>query len=145
MPTVDELVALAREVLEQAAEVELAVLFGSWARGEAHQASDFDLGVLWRGTPPTLAAELALQARLEEALGRDVDVVDIAAATPALRWRIVRDGVLIAAVDPAGWSRLRIGIAIEHDDLRYTQQRALERQRRRLMAAAVSPARDDAD
>lgn len=137
MPTVDDIVALARGVFDAEPAIELAVLFGSWARDEAHDGSDVDLAVAWRGALPPLRSELALQGRLEDALGRDVDLVDIATATPALRWRIVRDGVLLMTRTPALWTRLRIAIAIEHDDFRDTERRALEHQRRRLLSGGT--------
>jgi predicted nucleotidyltransferase len=92
MPLRDEIVALAREVLERHHEIELAVLFGSWARDDAHAHSDVDLAIAWRREAPPLGRELALQAELERALGRDVDLVGASSATgfwcsPATRRR----------------------------------------------------------
>lgn len=116
--------------------MELAVLFGSFARETAHDGSDVDIAVVYRGSRPALRDESSLQGRLEAALGQDVDLVPVDQATSATRWRIARDGVVVVARDPASWVRLRIRFAIEHDDLSYTYARALALQQRRLAAGA---------
>lgn len=63
-------------------------LFGSRAVGEAHAASDFDLGALFTA-PLDVWELLGLQARLAEAVGADVDLVDAAAASPFLALDVV--------------------------------------------------------
>ena len=133
----DEIASAARDVLEHIPEVEVAVLFGSWARSTPHARSDVDIGVVWRGAAPPLFRELAVQGELERATGREVDLVDITSAPPPLRWRIARDGTLLLARDPGSWTRLRVEIAIEHDDLRETTERALALQQRRLLAGGT--------
>lgn len=68
-----------KEVLRQAPEVRLAVLFGSAATQRLRRGSDVDLGLsLTKGAhvPP------ALSARLERAAGRPVDVVLLDDAPP---------------------------------------------------------------
>lgn len=128
-----DLLAPLRAVIERESAIELAVLFGSMARRTSRPDSDVDIAVLWRGEPPTLAEELALQQRVERSLGREVDIVAIDRAPPPLRWRIARDGELLCAIDPSAWTRLRIAIAIEHDELAETFGKALALQRRLLL------------
>jgi predicted nucleotidyltransferase len=137
VPQLDELLAQARAVLERSPEIDLAVLFGSFARATARPDSDVDIAVVWGSPAPKLARELALQAELERAVGRAVDLVSIANATTPLRWRIVRDGLPICMRDANAWKRLRVAIAIEHDDFRETFERALARQRARLIAGGT--------
>ena len=63
-------------------------LFGSRAGGDAHAASDFDLGALFTA-PLDVWQLLGLQARLAKAVGADVDLVDAAAASPFLALDVV--------------------------------------------------------
>lgn len=71
-----------------------AALFGSSVRGEAHEQSDLDLLVEF---PPdqSLLDLAALKLRLEEVLGRPVDVLTNDAVHPRLRPYIERDQVPI--------------------------------------------------
>ena len=77
--------------------ISVGILFGSHARGEAHDRSDIDVAVVFEDTDPGdaghLDARLALGADLALALGTDdIDVVDIQSASPSLVRAIVRDG-----------------------------------------------------
>jgi predicted nucleotidyltransferase len=74
-----------------------AWLFGSVARGDAHEGSDIDVAVLFDRTPASTYATpaLELQAELPIALGRDVDVVCMNTAPPDLRIRVLREGHLL--------------------------------------------------
>lgn len=74
-------------------DVELAVAFGSLARGDGEAGSDLDLG-LRLGTD-TGAARRALEARLGRAAQRAVDLVFLDDAPPLLRFEIARDGIVL--------------------------------------------------
>ena len=76
-------------------------LFGSMARGTARAASDLDLGVLYLEPPAsTLEAQpYDLEAALERALGRRVEIVVLNGAPVDLRIRVLRDGRLIVDRD----------------------------------------------
>lgn len=80
---------LARAAAEEEGALRLFVLFGSRARGDAHERSDWDFGFL---AGPTFDVAM-LQSRLIEALGTEaVDLVDLANASGLLRFRAARDG-----------------------------------------------------
>jgi predicted nucleotidyltransferase len=67
----------------------LLVLFGSRARGDAREQSDWDLGYL---AGPGMDAD-ALLLDVVNALGTDrVDLVDLARAGGQIRFRAARDG-----------------------------------------------------
>ncbi|HET6997736.1 MAG TPA: nucleotidyltransferase domain-containing protein [Solirubrobacterales bacterium] len=66
------LLAELREALRTEPRVRLAILAGSLARGDDHALSDVDLVVDLRDENPL--ARLRLAVRLEEKLGREVDV-----------------------------------------------------------------------
>lgn len=75
-------------------DVELAVVFGSVARGDAGPASDVDLAVRGDVDRLTLGAEISL------AVGREVDVVDLDTPDIVLLSEIVRDGRCVAERSP---------------------------------------------
>lgn len=115
---------LAPDAIERAAsELErrfgLAALwvFGSVARGEEHEGSDLDLAALFRRRPS--ATEL-LDARAELALelGRDVDLVDLASASPILAMQVARHGRLVRDVAPERRVAFLTALPGRYDDVR---------------------------
>jgi predicted nucleotidyltransferase len=87
----DEVRRIIREVLGEAKVT--VYLFGSWARGDATSVSDIDLAIEPHDPlpPGTLAR---LRERLEDSrVPYRVEVVDLTEADPALRRRIVAEGV----------------------------------------------------
>jgi uncharacterized protein len=79
-----------RSALAGRADVRVAVLFGSQARGTAREDSDVDVAV---DAPE--ADLLALGATLAAAVGREVDVVALEDATIPLLEHLVRDGAVV--------------------------------------------------
>ncbi len=87
-------------------EVRLAVLFGSTATGENTPVSDVDLLVVRR--EPDWRSHAALRTRLRGALGRPVDLIELAQAEqlPALLADVLREGRVL--IDRDGlWEGLR--------------------------------------
>lgn len=78
-----------------------AYLYGSTARGEAGPASDLDIAVLLRETPPATLDGLAfdLGGEIERAVGRPVDILVLNRASPDLVHRVLRDGILVHESD----------------------------------------------
>ena len=74
-----------------------AYLFGSLARNEAGEQSDVDVAVLFDKPPPnTLIGPVSrLQAELEQAARKPVDLVALNQAPPDLVHRVLRDSVLL--------------------------------------------------
>jgi uncharacterized protein len=79
-----------RLALAGRADVRVAVLFGSQARGSARVDSDVDVAVDAPGVDV-----LALGATLACALGREVDVVTLEDAPISLVEHLVRDGIVV--------------------------------------------------
>ncbi len=94
-----------RETLAAEPAVQLAVLFGSTARGRSSARSDVDLAL--RLVPETTQARRAVVATAGRAARRDVDIVDIDTAPPLLRFQIARDGVLLVEREPRLWTRFK--------------------------------------
>jgi len=83
--------------------VVLAYLFGSYARGQAGPLSDVDVAVLLADGP---SSAHCFEMRLEIIGGLmgilhfdDVDVLILNQAPPALRYRVLRDGLLLFCGD----------------------------------------------
>jgi len=79
-------------------------VFGSSAEGTTHRASDVDVAVL---APRRLTSHdrFELQERLASRLGHDVDLVDLAAATPVLAIQVVAHGRVLYDGDRAARER----------------------------------------
>jgi predicted nucleotidyltransferase len=82
--------ATLRDALSGRADIHLAVLFGSRARGKARPDSDIDLAVQGEGID-----RLALARDLSLATGHEVDVVDLTTAGYPLLNAILRDAVFV--------------------------------------------------
>jgi len=73
------------------------MLFGSRARGDAHDASDWDFGYLAAGD----IDHVGLLASVVITVASDrVDLVDLARASGLLRYRAARDGVVVFEARP---------------------------------------------
>jgi uncharacterized protein len=70
-------------------------LFGSVARGEEHKDSDVDILVELR-RPAGYLTLARIQLRLEELLGREVDLVPRKALRPELRDHILAETIIAA-------------------------------------------------
>lgn len=108
--------------------VDVGFLFGSRARGDAHEGSDVDVAVAFddveRGASDRLAARLSLGADLALALGTDdVDVIDLRAAPPSLVRAVFRDGDRLVGTE-ADARRLRESLL---DDAEVDSQSPAER------------------
>ena len=84
-----------KEVIAQIAKrhgVTRIRVFGSVARGEAHETSDFDFLVAFEPSR-SLFDLIALKQDLEVCLGRKVDIVSEGGVSPYLRNRIFKEAV----------------------------------------------------
>jgi uncharacterized protein len=101
-----KLLAALRAVLRTEQNVRFALLFGSAARGDDSEGSDVDLIVEMRD--PSSVRIVDLELKLEELLGRRVDVLTLedAGANPVLLAEAMAEGRTI--VDREGrWAQLR--------------------------------------
>jgi predicted nucleotidyltransferase len=93
-----------REALRTEPSVRAAILFGSYARGEQHEASDIDILVDRQPGPGLRAVARRLSARL----GRPTQLIALedAETTPLLLAEVLRDGRVLVDRDGT-WDRLR--------------------------------------
>ena len=94
-PDLDPQNRLIVDCLRHAFEGVIAVYrFGSTAQGTASHESDTDIAVLARTRIPA-AQRFDVQEQLAARLGRDVDLVDLGAASPVMAIQAVARGQLI--------------------------------------------------
>lgn len=121
---------LLRDALARAPDEVLAgYLFGSLARGDAREDSDVDVGVLLARVPSTLEERFGLESRLEERLGRPVQLVVLNGAPPDLVHRVLRDGRLVLERDRGARVRFEVAARNAYFDVqpilaRYRAERA---------------------
>jgi predicted nucleotidyltransferase len=113
-----------------------AFLFGSVAAGTAGPLSDVDVGLLIDGAAPDGAQTIA---RVTDSLFRRfkrtrVDVVALANAPMPLRYRVVRDGVLVVSRDPAALQRFIVDSVLHYLDFKPLRDRVFDVQRRAILA-----------
>ena len=117
------------------AGVEVAILFGSAAKGRLRPDSDIDIGIL---PSPDRALgfdeELALAAELEQILGREVDLVRLDTASTLLRFE-ASQGRRLYEARPGSFADFVARALVEHEDLRPILLRCAAGMFRRLKAA----------
>jgi predicted nucleotidyltransferase len=78
--------------------------FGSTVEGSTHTRSDIDLAAL-APRPLSPLARFELQERLAVALHRDVDLVDLRAASTVMRMQVIAHGIPLAVFDASATDR----------------------------------------
>ncbi|HET7506060.1 MAG TPA: nucleotidyltransferase domain-containing protein [Kofleriaceae bacterium] len=97
----DRLCSRLAAALEAQGAVDLALLFGSQARGVAGPSSDVDVAVVGRGIDP-----IGLAVALTDVIGLQVDVVDLSDDPPfALLLAVLADGRKIYERRPGAYGR----------------------------------------
>ena len=122
-------------ILAEGPPLRLALLFGSHARGRARPDSDVDIGVIPVDPELPLHDELHLQARLERACGRPVQLLRLDHAGTLLKWEAAKHGVPLLVRSPADRSRFVANAALEHAELAPALARAAAVFHERVQAA----------
>ena len=112
-----------KRALEADPAIAYALVFGSAARGTAHAHSDVDVAIGLSEGQRLTALDLGdLVSRLEEAVGRSVDVVDLEGAPPGLAYRIFRDGKVLVEKDRARLVARRARAVLEYLDFKPVEE-----------------------
>ncbi len=75
--------------------VKRAGIFGSYSRGEQKESSDIDIVVEIEDKNMSLLGFIGLKLRLEETLGKKVDIVEYVALKPLIKNRILKEEIRI--------------------------------------------------
>lgn len=119
-------IARIRSVLRPHTELELAMLFGSLARGTPRRDSDLDLAVS-AGRPLSAETRVHLIEALASATGRPVDLVDLSRAGEPLLGQIMTTGVRLIGSDEAQARFLTRHLLDQADFLPYRDRILAER------------------
>lgn len=92
-------------------------VFGSVADGAERADSDVDLAFL-AGRGGDRRRVLDIQERIAKALGRDVDLVDLAVAPTILQVQAIGEGHLIDAPDPDAVAFFEVRVFRDYQDLK---------------------------
>ncbi len=133
MPSQSNIDDLIRTVLEKHPAIDLAVLFGSLAKGTATSLSDLDLAVS-ATHPLDVNAKIKLIEDLAETTGRPIDLVDLRTAGEPLSGQILRNGRRILGSKTLFASFVTRHL-IEQADFMPLRQRILEERRRAWIGA----------
>lgn len=128
-----QLIERLKGALEPCASLELAVLFGSWARGNPRHVATSTLPSCRARTG---SSRLELQGELTLAAKAIVDLVRLDHAPILLRWEVVRHGVLIVG-DEGRYAFYRAEVGIEHADIAPLLERTSRHYARRLAELGV--------
>jgi predicted nucleotidyltransferase len=79
--------------------LELAYLFGSQQAGTANEASDVDIAIK-AGAKLSFDERVRIAGALVDAIGREVDLVDLADADDTLKMQVLEKGRLLFATSP---------------------------------------------
>ena len=121
-PSPDTAAALLTAFFAAREDVEVAYLFGSVARGEAHAGSDLDVAVLL-GEGTVRDREWDVHAQLLSRIGSlfatdDVDVVVLNSAPMAIALSIVEEGVVVAGARRPLRSRYEAAVVAHATDVK---------------------------
>ena len=116
-----------RDVLSRFPVVQLAILFGSVASGQARPDSDLDLGIVCV-RPISSGEKISIIEALAEKFGRPVDLVDLFPAPEPLLGQVLRHGRRIIGSDEA-FGRLLYRHLIAQADFMPIKNRILQERR----------------
>jgi predicted nucleotidyltransferase len=109
--------------LDERFGLEALFVFGSEATGARHRGSDVDLAALLRQRPDALEL-LDAQTALEAIAGKDVDLVDLAGASPILARQVLRDGRCVFGADAPSLAHFEATLASRYADLKRVRAEA---------------------
>jgi predicted nucleotidyltransferase len=122
--TTPDAIDLAARVAARHPAIDLLLLFGSRARGDARETSDWDFGYLGR---PGLDPDQLLADITSAISANDVDLVDLARAGGQLRFRAARDGVVVLERRAGAYEEFAIAAASFWCDAEPVLREAYER------------------
>jgi predicted nucleotidyltransferase len=126
-----------RSILEEGPPIQLAVLFGSRARGKARASSDVDIGIVPADPGLSLREELALASALSAALSVEVDLVRLDGDNPLLAREVARDGIALFEARPGAFAAYRATAVARWIEMEEMIAPHRERFLRRLAGAGV--------
>ena len=128
----DSLSEQMRAALEASADIQVAFVFGSLARGEENPASDLDIGVAAH-KPLSAARKLELMDALAVAFGRPIDLVDLRTAPVPVLHQALTTGICILKEDKGLYAELLRKLWYDRADIMPNYELILQARRRRFV------------
>jgi uncharacterized protein len=121
-----------RKVLSRHEQIKLCIIFGSIASGKESGDSDLDLAIA--GDQPLSATELLeLAEEFSTAANRNVDLVDLVAATGLISQQALSTGVIFQNNDKDLYARLISRMLFNQADMMPYHDRILRERRRQFL------------
>ena len=111
------------DTAQERAGLDALFVFGSEAAGTPRRDSDVDLAALLRRRPDGLEL-LDAQTALEEIAGRDVDLVDLGAASPILARQVLRSGRCVFGASAPALAFFEATLPSRYEDLKRVRAEA---------------------
>jgi predicted nucleotidyltransferase len=128
----ERLQELIREVLNHHPDIKLCIIFGSIASGKASSDSDLDIAVA--GELPLSAGKcLELMDALSAATSREIDLVDLMAATGQILRQALCSGVIVQNRNKNLYAGLISRMLFNQADMMPLSDRTLRERRRRFL------------
>jgi len=119
-------------ILSEFPFIEVAILYGSFAKGLEKPTSDIDLGIA--GSRPLSPEEMVqVQTRLSNAIGREIDLIDLQVATGTVFKEALSEGVCLIKKDPHLLAGLLKKMLLEQADFEPLRQQILETKRKQVL------------
>ena len=123
--------ARVRNYLADQADIALAVVFGSMARGEADDDSDLDLAVYADSGSLSARRKFALIGGLGAITGRPIDLVDLRNADVLIRREALTNGKRLVARNPHVHGDELSRMVIDAEDFLPYLERSMRQRRKR--------------
>ena len=127
-----EILQTVKETLEETEAVVLTIVYGSLASDTLRDDSDVDVAVLCH-TELHAEEKLILTQTLGERLGREVDLVDLRAASGVLLKQILTKGKILIKRDDGAYAELLKRMIYNQEDYMPYFQRALKERMERFV------------
>lgn len=129
--TPNKIVDALRSELSHLLNLNVAILYGSAAKGALRAESDVDVAVLF-ANPLSASRRMELAGRFQACLGRPVDLVDLAGVNGVLLKQILSTGRVLVRNDVAAYERLLQRMIYNQTDMMPYVRHALHRHAERF-------------
>ena len=117
--------------LSQQEKIQIALVFGSFAKNTQTSTSDLDLACLFL-EPLTIDQQVEWIDRISRLTGREIDLIDLSTATGTVLHEAVTNGVFLKKGSPEAFARILKRMWLENEDFEKQRQRILAERRKKV-------------
>jgi predicted nucleotidyltransferase len=121
------------QIVDRFPSVELALVYGSLAKGGFHESSDIDLAVAKDGVMG-VEEKVDLINAVSRETGREVDLLDLNEATGTVFKQAIESGLVIKGANPRLLARILSRLAFEEADFQKLRSKLMRERRRRIFS-----------